>query len=208
MTDNRFEERISESCGDGLQGIDLLTLQVNLGLICNQQCRHCHLGCSPQRTEQMDWPVMEAILATLQDAHVDVVDLTGGAPELNRYFRRFVEALRAAGQQIQIRTNLTVLLEGGMETMGRFLADHHVDLVASMPCYLEENVDAQRGGGTYRRSIESLRHLNELGYGRSGGGRPGLGYKPRGPRPPPGPTPSGPSCHRSRQSWSGTTRSS
>lgn len=182
---NIFERTIASGPCGGLCGTDLGTLQVNLGLMCNQQCSHCHLACSPRRTEIMEWPVMERTLAVADAIGPDVVDLTGGAPEMNPNFRRFVEALRNAGRQVQVRTNLTVLGEKGMETMGQFLWDHSVRLVASMPCYRAENVDAQRGEHVHERSIESLRRLNAIGFGREGGLELTLVYNPVGPTLPP-----------------------
>ena len=145
---NDFETRIAEITGDGLHSQKVETLQVNLGLQCNQQCAHCHLGASPQRTEMMQWPTMQLVLEASQKVGCQFADLTGGAPELNPYFRRFVAALRQEGRTVQVRTNLTVLLEPHMGGMPEFLRKHKVRLVASMPCYLEENVRAQRGAGT------------------------------------------------------------
>ncbi len=182
---NTFEKRLAKSCGDGLRAASIDTIQANLTLRCNQQCDHCHLDCSPKRSEQMSWQTMEMLLAVAQRVAPKLVDLTGGAPELNSHFRRFVEALCRAGHKVQVRTNLTVMLEAGMETLGEFLAQHKVVLVASMPCYLEENVDAQRGHGAYRRSIEVIRLLNKLGYGRQGSLELNLVYNPVGASLPP-----------------------
>ncbi len=177
-------ERVTEP-GLHASGIDVL--QVNVGLKCNLQCRHCHLEASPARTEMMEWPTMELVLGsalqpcTRTGARPRLVDITGGAPELNPHLRRFVEALRAAGIDVQIRTNLTVLLEPGMEDMPAFFRDNEVALVASMPCYLEENVRAQRGPGVYEESIEAIRRLNSLGYGTEPNLPLNLVYNPGGP---------------------------
>ena len=184
---NGFEIRLATGACRGLHCTDLLTLQVNLGLLCNQRCRHCHLACSPDRTEIMDWPVMEAILAAAAAVRPSRVDLTGGAPELNPHFRRFVAALADGGLRVQVRTNLTALLEPGQELTAEFLRGHDVDLVASMPCYLAENVDACRGAGAYARSVESIRRLNALGYGVDGGRKLNLVFNPAGPSLPPEP---------------------
>jgi len=182
---NRFEQRIREVLGNGLMSLGIETVQVNLGLRCNQHCRHCHVNAGPDRTEQMDWPTMERVVAVARLAGCARVDLTGGAPELNEHFRRFVEALAAAEVGIQVRTNLTVHLEPGIEDVAAFLRGHHVALVASLPCYLAENVDTQRGADTYRRSVEVLGKLNALGYGVRDDLPLNLIYNPLGPSLPP-----------------------
>ncbi|MHC4481184.1 MAG: arsenosugar biosynthesis radical SAM (seleno)protein ArsS [Planctomycetota bacterium] len=180
-----FEAMLLEATGQPLASEGIDTIQVNVGLRCNQACAHCHLAASPQRTEQMEWPVMEAVLEAAAAAGCDLVDLTGGAPELNPHFRRFVAALRGCSFQVQVRTNLTVLLAPGMETMPLFLRDQRVRLVASMPCYLEENVRSQRGAGVYERSVEAIRRLNALGFGLEEGLPLDLVYNPVGPSLPP-----------------------
>jgi len=162
---NDFDKKIAEMSGDGLHSRKIDTLQVNLGLRCNQQCGHCHLEAGPLREEMMEWPIMELILEAGKGAHCRLIDLTGGAPELNPHFRHFVKALRQRGFTVQVRTNLTVLLEPGMEDMPDFFRQHQVQLVASLPCYLEENICAQRGKGVYEKSIKAIRRLNALGYG-------------------------------------------
>jgi radical SAM/Cys-rich protein len=185
LTDaNRFEE-LAHTDPDGLRGLGIETIQVNVGLRCNQSCRHCHLECSPARTESMDWETMAAVKAAALQAGASVVDVTGGSPELNPHLRRFIGELRQAGLNVQVRTNLTVLLEAGQEDMIDFLRNHRVRLVASMPCYLEENVDAQRGPHAYERSIEAIRRLNEAGYGSEDGLQLNLVYNPVGPSLPP-----------------------
>ena len=182
---NEFEKRLSRCCGEGLyaEGIDVI--QVNLTLRCNRRCKHCHVECSPERTEQMDWPTMEMVLAAAKGTGCGLVDLTGGAPELNEHFRQFVRELCRAGCNVQVRTNLTVMLETGMEGLAEFLAEHGVRLVASMPCYLAENVDAQRGQGVYEASVEVIRRLNKLGYGGDGCLSLDLVYNPAEPVLPP-----------------------
>lgn len=162
---NEFEKCVAQVTGEGLHSCDLRILQVNLGLRCNQQCAHCHLAAGPERVEMMDWPTMESVLGAAGSVNCELVDITGGAPELNPHFRRFVTALREQGHRVQVRTNLTVLLEPGLESLPEFLRDHQVQLVASLPCYTEENVAAQRGRGVFQRSITALRRLNDLGYG-------------------------------------------
>lgn len=184
-TMNDFEKQIAGISGDGLYSQKIETLQVNLGLQCNQQCTHCHLEASPQRKERMEWPIMELVLEASKRARCQLVDLTGGAPELNPHFRRFVKGLCQEGHQVQVRTNLTVLLEPGMEEMPEFFREQQVRLVASLPCYLEENVRAQRGAGTYAKSIEAIKKLNDLGYGCESALPLNLVYNPGGPFLPP-----------------------
>jgi len=182
---NDFEKKIVGVEDGGLYSMNIETLQVNLGLRCNQRCTHCHLEASPERHEMMAWPVMESVFEAAKSSHCGLVDLTGGAPELNPHFRRFIASLRQEGLPAQVRTNLTVLLEPGMEDLPEFLAEHRVQLVASMPCYLEENVRSQRGPGVYERSIAAIRRLNALGYGFHPDLPLSLVYNPGGPFLPP-----------------------
>ena len=161
------------------------TLQVNLGYRCNQSCSHCHVNAGPSRTESMDRDTVDLVLAVI-DAHgVGSLDLTGGAPELNPHFRYLVREARRRGLRVTDRCNLSILLERGQEDLAEFLASEGVDVTASLPCYLEDNVDAQRGKGVYSRSIEGLRRLNGLGYGKGAGLRLDLVFNPRGPSLPP-----------------------
>lgn len=179
---NYFEKRIFTEHGtEGLFSDTIETLQVNLGLVCNQRCLHCHLGSSPERKEMMEWPVMEMILNAAMNLHCRFVDLTGGAPELNPFFRRFVRALREMGFPVQVRTNLTILLEPGMEDLPGFFKEQGVQLVASLPCYTEENVCAQRGHRVFDSSIKAIRWLNTLGYGLEPSLSLNLVYNPGGP---------------------------
>jgi radical SAM/Cys-rich protein len=182
---NDFERQIAGINGDGLHSMKIETLQVNLGLRCNQQCIHCHLEASPNRAEAMEWPTMELVLEAAKSARCQLVDLTGGAPELNLHFRRFVKVLCQEGHQVQVRTNLTVLLEQGLEDMPELFREHQIWIVASMPCYLEENVCAQRGKGAYERSIAAIKRLNALGYGSNSELPLNLVYNPGGPFLPP-----------------------
>lgn len=164
----------------------LLTLQVNLGYRCNQSCLHCHVGAGPSRTEAMDVSTADLVLAFLRRHEVEVLDLTGGAPELSPQFRRLVQGAVAAGARVIDRCNLTVLEEPGQEDLAGFLAAHRVEVVASLPCYLEENVDAQRGQGVFQASIRALQALNRLGYGEARTGLTlSLVYNPQGPVLPP-----------------------
>jgi radical SAM/Cys-rich protein len=182
---NDFEKQATGMESGELHSVKIETLQVNLGLRCNQQCTHCHLEASPQRTEMMEWPVMEWVLEAARSSHCQLVDLTGGAPELNPHFRRFVAAFRQKDLPVQVRTNLTVLVEPGMDGMPEFFREHQVQLVASMPCYLEENVRAQRGIGVYEKSIAAIRQLNALGYGSNPDLPLNLVYNPGGSFLPP-----------------------
>lgn len=163
------------------------TLQVNLGYRCNQSCVHCHVNAGPNRTEEMSAQTIDAVIDFLEASpEVRTLDLTGGAPELNRHFRRLVAAARVRGVRVIDRCNLTILEEAGQEDLAGFLAEHAVEVVASMPCYLEENVDRQRGKGVFDASILGLRRLNALGYGRSGSGLVlNLVYNPQGANLPP-----------------------
>lgn len=145
----------------------LHTLQVNLGYRCNLSCVHCHVNAGPTRTELMGLETIKALLEFARRHNIDVLDLTGGAPEMNPHFRYLVEQARAMGIEVIDRCNLTILLEPGFETLADFLADNAVTITASLPCYLEENVEKQRGKGVFSRSIEALLRLNQLGYGKS-----------------------------------------
>jgi radical SAM/Cys-rich protein len=165
----------------------LETLQVNLGYRCNQSCVHCHVDAGPHRKEEMSAETVAVVLAFLA-AHRDVrtLDLTGGAPELNPHFRDLVVAARALGVRVIDRCNLTILEEPGHDDLADFLAAQAVEVVASLPCYLESNVDRQRGRGVFDASIRGLVRLNALGYGRLGTGLTlNLVYNPQGPVLPP-----------------------
>jgi radical SAM/Cys-rich protein len=163
------------------------TLQLNLGYRCNQSCVHCHVNAGPTRTEEMTAETIDAVIDFLAASpEITAVDLTGGAPELNPEFRRLVIAARARGLRVIERCNLTILEEPGFEDMAAFLASHRVEIVASLPCYLEENVDRQRGAGVFAASLRGLRQLNALGYGQAGSGLSlSLVYNPQGPTLPP-----------------------
>jgi len=162
------------------------TLQVNVGYKCNQSCVHCHVNAGPTRTETMGREVADEVLAFLRVVPVPTVDITGGAPELNPHFRYLVSATRALGIRVLDRCNLTILEQPGQEDLADFLAANRVGVVASMPCYLEDNVDRQRGDGVFQGSIRALRKLNAAGYGRPGSELAlDLVYNPQGPSLPP-----------------------
>ena len=163
------------------------TLQVNLGYRCNQSCLHCHVNAGPNRTEEMSLETIEVILALLgANPSIKTLDLTGGAPELNPHFRHLVAAARALDARVIDRCNLTILEEPEQEGLAEFLAAQRVEVVASMPCYMEDNVDKQRGKGVFDSSIRGLQRLNALGYGIPNSGLSlNLVYNPQGPSLPP-----------------------
>ncbi len=164
----------------------LQTLQVNLGYRCNLQCLHCHVNAGPKRREEMVRETIEQVLTFIDKQGIKTVDLTGGAPELNGNFRYLVSEARRRGVTVIDRCNLTILQEPGMESLAGFLAQQQVEVVASLPCYLEENVDSQRGDGVFDGSIQGLLKLNELGYGVEGSGlQLNLVYNPQGVALPP-----------------------
>lgn len=164
----------------------LETVQVNLGYRCNQQCLHCHVNAGPKRKEIMTRETVDQVLAYVRTSGAKVLDLTGGAPELNMHFRYFVQQARALGLHVIDRCNLTVLFEPGQDDLAEFLAQQHVEITASLPCYLEENVNQQRGSGVFGRSILALQKLNALGYGKTGTGLTlNLVYNPQGAALPP-----------------------
>lgn len=155
--------------GVALTRTPLEILQVNTGKLCNQACLHCHVEAGPKRTELMDRRTMDRVLHLLESApSIHTVDITGGAPELNPHFRDFVAGVRALGRAVIDRCNLTVLFEPGQQEIAEFLAQHQVRIVASLPCYTKGNVDKQRGGGVFDKSIRALQRFNNLGYGKPG----------------------------------------
>jgi len=164
-----------------LQRAQLTTLQVNLGYRCNQSCVHCHVNAGPTRTEMMDERGVALVLDVLARRGIGTLDLTGGAPELHPQFRRLVRAARSLGATVIDRCNLTVLQEAGQEGLADFLARQAVRVVASLPCYTQQNVDSQRGAGVFERSIAALRELNALGYGSEDSLALDLVYNPLGP---------------------------
>ena len=143
------------------------TVQVNMGKLCNQACSHCHVEAGPKRTENMSMQTVERLIELCENnPGIKVVDITGGAPEMNPNFRYFVKSLRRLGKEVIIRCNLTVLFEPGQEDTAMFFRDQRVHIVASLPCYSKENVDKQRGRGVFNKSVEGLRILNGLGFGK------------------------------------------
>lgn len=145
--------------------LKLETLQVNLGYLCNQSCTHCHVNAGPNRTELMQAAEIDMLIELLGQGWVKTLDLTGGAPEMNPEFKRLVRAARERNVHVIDRCNLTILEEPGYEDLAEFLAEQGVEVCASLPCYLEDNVDKQRGKGVFDASIAGLQKLNALGYG-------------------------------------------
>jgi radical SAM/Cys-rich protein len=182
---NRFELRVAEAGERALHGLSIDTVQVNIGLRCNLACHHCHVESSPTRREEMSWNTMQLALEAAHASGAKTVDITGGAPEMHPHFRQFVTAARTMGKRVIVRTNLTILLEAGYENLPLFFKEQRVHLIASLPCYLENNVDRQRGRGVHHESIQSLRELNRIGYGIEPDLPLDLVYNPGGPSLPP-----------------------
>jgi radical SAM/Cys-rich protein len=182
-----FERTLDASGAGALRRAPVTTLQVNVGKRCDLACHHCHVEAGPNRSEAMDARVADRVLWLLdRNPSVASLDLTGGAPELNPEFRRLVKGARALDREVVDRCNLTVFHEPGQEDTPEFLAAHRVKIVASLPCYTQENVEQQRGRRVFQRSIEALDRLNGLGYGRPGTELElDLVYNPLGPSLPP-----------------------
>ncbi len=162
----RFEDRLQQAGIEALTRKTLRIMQINVGKLCNQTCRHCHVDAGPDRREIMSWETMTSCLAALERSEIEIVDITGGAPEMNPHFRELVEHVRALGRHVIDRCNLTILTLPAYADMVAFLARHEVEIVASLPYYLGERTDAQRGTGVFDRSIDALRMLNAAGYGQ------------------------------------------
>ena len=161
------------------------TLQINVGYRCNQSCFHCHVNAGPNRTEEMPAEVADLVLDFVERRRIGTLDITGGAPELNANFRRLVTAARKLGVKVMDRCNLTILEQPGQQDLAEFLAENRVEVVASMPCYLQDNVERQRGKGVFDGSIRGLKKLNALGFGRDPAFTLNLVYNPQGPALPP-----------------------
>ena len=183
---NRFHEKLVEHKYD-LKKTSIEILQVNLGKLCNLTCSHCHVEAGPTKIkENMDEQTARAVVSLMDTVSTKTLDLTGGAPEMNPYFRYLVIEAYKRGMHVIDRCNLTILLEKGMEDLAKFLDMHKVEIIASLPCYSKENVDKQRGGGTFAKSIKALQKLNSLGYGKEGSGLElNLVYNPVGAHLPP-----------------------
>jgi radical SAM/Cys-rich protein len=182
-----FEGVLQEHGIQNFERRQVTTLQVNVGKVCNQACHHCHVEAGPNRTESMSGETANRVLVLLdRSAEIQTVDITGGAPEINAQFRELVIRCRANGRRVIDRCNLTILLEPGFEWLLQFLAEHQVEIVASLPCYTATNVDKQRGRGVFEKSIKALRRLNQVGYGVAGSTlQLDLVHNPLGPSLPP-----------------------
>lgn len=165
-----FEEQLQRSGLSPLHATGITVFQINVGKLCNQTCRHCHVDAGPDRTERMSRETAEQCIAALAQTDIPTVDITGGAPELNANFRWLVEQASALNRHVMDRCNLSVLLLPSQADLAEFLAQHRVEVVASLPYYRAAQTDAQRGEGIFDKSIEALRLLNGLGYGREGSG--------------------------------------
>jgi len=150
-----------------LTACDVGTLQVNLGSLCNMACRHCHVSAGPACSNIMSRSIVDEVVSVLSVFSVPALDITGGAPELNPWFRHLVRSARKLGKSVMVRTNLTVFFESGMGDLPEFFSEHGLDVAASLPSYREELVDLVRGRGAFRKSIDALRRLNAAGYGES-----------------------------------------
>jgi radical SAM/Cys-rich protein len=168
-TDVEFREKLA-AYGIELGAAEVDTLQVNVGKLCNQACKHCHVDASPKRTEIMRRETAETVIDVVRRFRIPTLDITGGAPELNPSFRYLVREARIAGARVMVRHNLTVMFERGQEDLPEFFGEHAVEVVSSLPYYLEQQTDAQRGHGIFQRSIIALRRLNAVGYGVDGTG--------------------------------------
>ena len=162
-----FDDVLIESGIERLYATGIEVLQVNVGRLCNQTCAHCHVDAGPDRREVMSAETASACLDVLESTAIATLDITGGAPEMSSEFRRLVVEGRRLGRRVIDRSNLTILLAPGFRDLPEFLAEHQVEIVASLPCYSAENTDRQRGEGAFDRSIEALKRLNDLGYGRA-----------------------------------------
>jgi len=160
-----FDAALKESKLYPLTATNIEILQINFGLLCNQSCKHCHVEAGPNRTEIITKETLEYCLGILRNSEIPTVDITGGAPEMNANFKWFINEVKNLQRHILVRCNLTILLETGFEDLPQFYADNKVEIVASLPYFLERNVDSQRGKGTFDKSIKALQILNNLGYG-------------------------------------------
>ncbi len=185
--DVSFRQKLSDHGIPPLEARGVQTLQVNIGKLCNQTCSHCHVDAGPTRTENMTLETIEAVLAVIrQNPGITTIDITGGAPEMNPHFEYLVAECRALGRKVIDRCNLTVFFVKGKSHVPQFLAEQQVEIVASLPCHSEDNVDQQRGKGVFDRSLAALQQLNQLGYGKDGTGLIlNLVYNPLGPKLPP-----------------------
>ncbi|WP_051036077.1 arsenosugar biosynthesis radical SAM (seleno)protein ArsS [Stanieria cyanosphaera] len=164
--DNLTVTPFAQKIESPLQKQKITVLQINLGKKCNLACTHCHVEASPKRTEELSPEICQQLIEIINlFPQIETVDLTGGAPEMNYGFKPIVEAAKQAGKQVIVRSNLTIFFEAGFEDLPQYFAENKLRVVASLPCYLETNVDKQRGAGVYHKSIQAIQKLNQLGYG-------------------------------------------
>ncbi|UCH38161.1 MAG: arsenosugar biosynthesis radical SAM protein ArsS [Candidatus Bathyarchaeota archaeon] len=182
---NDFDDKIFDTLKGPLVATSLDTIQVNIGLQCNQRCIHCHVEATPDRTEMMNWQIMTQIIRIARTLDVKLIDITGGAPELNSMLPQFIRALRLDDHRVQVRSNLTILLEPEMKKLMELYRDAEVALVASLPCYEKKEVNSQRGPGVFEKSVQALIQLNRVGYGIDPQLTLDLVYNPKGPFLPP-----------------------
>lgn len=183
-----FDEKLAQAGLGELRASGVIeTLQVNVGKLCNQACKHCHVDAGPHRTEIMTRETMDQVLVAVRRYRIPKVDITGGAPELNPHFAYLVTEARAAGAHVLVRHNFTVQFEEGVNGLPHFFRENAVEIVASLPYFLAEQTNAQRGRGVFEKSLEGMRRLNGLGYGVEGSGLLlNLVYNPVGAYLPPG----------------------
>jgi len=177
---NRFDQKLAKH-NLTLRRARIETLQVNVGRKCNQACRHCHVDAGPWRTEMISAETARRVADWIEQYRPPIVDITGGAPEISEHFRFLVQTAHRAGSRVMDRNNLTILEEPGFEDLPEFLAANDVEIIASLPCYLPDNVTKQRGAGVYEKSIRGLQKLNSLGYGKTERLPLHLVYNPVGP---------------------------
>ena len=162
----RFEEKFKETGESKLAATEVETLQINIGKMCNQVCKHCHVDAGPDRKEIMTRETMQQCIDALAKTNIKTVDITGGAPEMNPDFKWFVSEIKKLNRHIIVRSNLTILVSNGFEGYPKFLADNNVEIISSLPYYTASNTDRQRGDGVFDKSIQAIKALNELGYGK------------------------------------------
>lgn len=187
VSSGKFQDEVLAGRGEPLGAEGIEVLQVNLGFRCNMACKHCHVEAGPARSEMMGGETADRVVSVLADSGIPALDLTGGSPELNPQFRRLVEEARRLEKRVIVRSNLTIFFDEGMEDLPEFYAENRVEVVASLPHYMEGGVDRVRGAGTFQKSVEALRRLNSLGFGTEEGGMLlNLVYNPPGAFLPPG----------------------
>jgi radical SAM/Cys-rich protein len=183
---NTFDASLSRSNLYPLAATGITIFQVNVGRLCNQLCKHCHVNAGPDRKEIMQKNTMEACLDIIEKTDIPTIDITGGAPEMNPNFRWFVKEFRKRGRHVMVRSNLTILTEPDYKNLPEFFAENKAEVIASFPHYLEQTLDRQRGNGVFKKSIEALKQLNSIGYGKQDSGLVlNLVYNPAGAFLPP-----------------------